>query len=240
VLVVDKPVGPSSMAVCSMVRGCLRRYGAPRKIKVGHGGTLDPLASGVLVVLVGKATRLCDAIMAGEKEYLAHVDLAHVSTTDDREGVLTRVDVEAAPTRESVERALAGFTGVIMQTPPIYSAVHVDGKRAYELARQGRDVPLKPREVSVREIRVVAYEYPRLVLDIACGKGVYVRSLARDLGRALGCGGYLTALRRTRVGVHTLNGAVTLDAVRRGEPLTLREIVESGKTPESNRELRRF
>lgn len=199
-LVIDKHVGPTSMQICAWIRARLRRGGAPKRVKVGHGGTLDPLASGVLVIMVGKATRLCSEVMAGEKEYAAEVDLSAFSTTDDAEGERTVVSVASPPTREAIESALRAFTGTILQTPPIYSAINVNGQRAYDLARAGRPVELQPRPVTVHELRVEAFAYPRLVLRIRCGKGTYIRSLARDLGVALKTGGMLTGLRRTKVG----------------------------------------
>lgn len=204
ILVIDKPVGPTSMQVCVNLRWRLKRGGAPKRVKVGHAGTLDPLASGVLVVMVGRATRLCDRVMAGEKEYVATVDLSATSATDDAEGPVTPVAGFVAPTRSALEAALTGFIGDIQQAPPAFSAVHIQGQRAYDLARSGKldsaSTLLGLRSVRVDEIVVESYEPPAVVLRVRCGKGVYIRSLARDLGRALGVGGYLTGLRRTRVG----------------------------------------
>lgn len=204
ILVIDKPVGPTSMQVCSNLRWRLKRGGAPKRVKVGHAGTLDPLASGVLVVMVGRATRLCDRVMAGEKEYVATIDLSATSATDDAEGPVTPVEGFVAPTRGAVEAALPRFLGEIGQAPPAFSAVHIQGQRAYDLARQGKidsaSTLLGLRSVRIDEIAVESYEAPVVVLRVRCGKGVYIRSLARDLGRALGVGGYLTGLRRTRVG----------------------------------------
>lgn len=215
ILVVDKPVGPTSMSICARVRGALRGAGAPKGIKVGHGGTLDPLATGVLVVLVGKATRLCDRVMVGEKEYLARLDLSRFSLTDDEEGPFEAVEVRTPPTREEVDRAAAKFVGRIEQMPPKFSALNIGGMRAYEMARLGQAVPLSARTVEIHSIQVVSYEWPWLELDVRCGKGVYIRSLARDLGTALGTGGMISALRRTRVGRFTLEGAVKRDDLPR-------------------------
>ncbi|MFZ4573220.1 MAG: tRNA pseudouridine(55) synthase TruB [Phycisphaerales bacterium] len=207
VLVIDKSGGYTSMDVCAIVRGKLRRGGAPKGIKVGHGGTLDPMATGVLVVLVGKATPLCNAIMAGEKVYEADIDLAHRSNTDDAEGLIEAVEIAAVPTLEALHAVLPRFIGKVMQVPPQYSALSVGGRRAYEIAREGGTVELAAREIEIRSIDVVAFEWPKLSVRVVCGKGVYIRSLARDLGAAVGCGGMLTALRRTRVGRFTLDGA---------------------------------
>lgn len=201
-LVIDKPVGPTSMAVCRRVRTALVRAGAPKRVKVGHGGTLDPMASGVLVVLVGKATKLCDAVMKGEKAYLADIDLAHRSPTDDMEAPPEPVECGAVP-RDLVEDILPAFTGEIMQRPPAHSAINIDGARAYELARAGKLDALEPRPVLIHNLEITYYRWPRLVLRIDCGKGVYIRSLARDIGVALGTGGMLAGLRRTRVGRFT-------------------------------------
>lgn len=215
VLLVDKPVGPTSMAVCARTRGALVAGGAPKKIKVGHGGTLDPLASGLLVVLVGPATRLCDEIMAGEKRYTAEIDLLHTSPTDDLESQPVPAEIAHQPARADIERILPRFTGRIMQAPPAHSAMKIGGKRAYHLARAGKLDRLEPRPVEIHAIGVVSYDWPRLSLDIRCGKGTYIRSLARDLGAALGAGGMLAALRRTAVGRFSVADAAPLEQLPR-------------------------
>ncbi len=186
--------------MCTLVRTRLRRGGAPKRIKVGHGGTLDPLATGVVVILVGRATRMCEVVMAGQKRYFAEVDLAHVSVTDDLEATAEAVAVACEPSLAEVERACAGFVGRIQQRPPAHSAMKVGGRRAYELARKGEDPGLVARPVEIHAIEVLEYAYPRLRIDVRCGKGTYIRSLARDMGVALGTGGMLVGLRRTRVG----------------------------------------
>lgn len=204
----------TSMGVCRAVRTRLRRGGAPKRIKVGHGGTLDPLATGVLVVLVGKATKLCDQVMAGEKRYLAEIDLAHTSDTDDHEGALTPVEVTSPPTRAHIQQILTdAFTGDIMQSPPAHSAMKVNGQRAYELARAGKLDKLEPRPVRIDDVTVSEYTFPILTLDIRCGKGTYIRSLARDVGAALNTGGMLHALRRTQVGRFAIERSIPLDDV---------------------------
>lgn len=210
-LVIDKPEGPSSMHVCARVRSALRRGGAPKRVKVGHGGTLDPLATGLLVVLCGKATPLCNTIMAGQKRYEARVDLSAFTTTDDREGERTEVPIEHPPTEAHVRHALGGFVGNVMQRPPAFSAMKVGGRRAYALARKGQEVQLEPRPVTIHSIELVSYNWPFVDLDIRSGKGVYIRSIARDLGAALGTGGSLAALRRTAVGRFTIDRAIRLD-----------------------------
>jgi len=220
-LVIDKPLGWSSMDVCRNVRRRLVRGGAPKRVKVGHGGTLDPLATGVLVILVGKATPLCDVIMAGEKGYRGMVQFGAVSETDDGEGPITLVESSVVLTRESVERAIAdGFVGKVMQTPPAHSAMKIGGERAYKLARAGKQPKMQPRPVEIHEITVVGFDEgdnaelrPCVTLEIRCGKGTYIRSLARDLGDRLGVGGYLGGLVRTRVGRFTIQEAVHPDTL---------------------------
>lgn len=210
-LIMDKAYRLSSMSICRVVRARLVRGGAPKRIKVGHGGTLDPLASGVLVVLVGKATKLCDRIMAGEKRYLADVDLSRISTTDDKEGQISEISVLREPTREEVEAVLGRFVGTIQQRPPAHSAIWIEGKRAYQMARKGQEVEMAARPVVVRSIDLVGYAWPIARIDVRCGKGTYIRSLARDIGRELCGGGMLADLRRTAVGPFTIDRARTLE-----------------------------
>lgn len=213
IIVVDKPLNLTSMNVCSIVRGRLKAGGAPKRVKVGHGGTLDPLATGVLVVLIGKATKMCDEIMAGVKGYLTTVDLSQVSTTDDLEGEKTEMMPGIIPSREEIEAACAKWVGDVMQKPPAYSAIKVNGKRAYALAREGQEVILQARPIRIDSIEVVSYDWPMLTIDVVCGKGTYIRSLGRDIGSEVGAGGMITELRRTRVGRFTLDDAVSLDDV---------------------------
>ncbi len=211
VLVIDKPLGLSSMQVCAIVRGKLKAGGAPKRVKVGHGGTLDPLASGVLVVLVGKATKRCDQVMVGVKQYETTIDFSRLSDTDDLEGEMQDVLVEREPTIDEVRDACANWTGDVMQTPPAYSAIKVNGQRAYAMARRGEAVELAARPIRIDEIEVVSYEWPTLLIRVTCGKGTYIRSLGRDIGSEMGVGGVLTALRRTRVGRFSIEDAVTLE-----------------------------
>ncbi len=213
-LVIDKPLHLTSMDACRQVKRRLVEAGAPRNIKVGHGGTLDPLATGVVVILIGRAaTKLCDQIMAGEKRYLAEIDLSRTSTTDDLEGRVTDVPVAHPPTRQHLEAACRALTGTIQQRPPDYSAVWVDGKRAYKLARRGKPTDLKPRPVVIRSIDILDYAWPITRLDIRTGKGAYIRALARDLGQALATGGMLISLRRTALGEFTIDRATPLDSL---------------------------
>lgn len=212
ILVIDKHLGPTSMDICRMVKRRLMAGGAGKKVKVGHGGTLDPLATGILVVLIGRCTKLCDAVMADQKVYLTNVDLSAFSTTDDAEGERTEVTPAQIPTVEQVRAASARFIGQVQQTPPIYSAIKIDGQEAYKLARKGKaeGIVMAPRTVRIDSIDVHSYAWPHAILEVTCGKGVYIRSLARDLGVALGTGGTLAALRRVRIGSFDLTSARTI------------------------------
>ncbi len=206
VIVIDKPLGWTSTRVCSEIR---RRTG---RAKVGHAGTLDPLASGVLVVCLGTATKAIASIMDGVKEYDAEIDLSARSDSDDLETEAHPVEVVTPPTEPDIERVLVErFTGTIEQTPPTFSAIQVGGKRAYHAARAGTPFVMVSRPVRIDAISVTRYAWPVATIHIRCGKGVYVRSIARDLGPALGTGGMLIGLRRTRVGPFTLSDAVRVD-----------------------------
>lgn len=207
---VDKPPGMTSRDVVDRV---LHAFPGPRKRrpKAGHAGTLDPLATGVLVIALGPATRLIEVVQAGAKTYRAEVLLGAVSDTLDADGTVTPVAGAIAPDEEAVKTAARSFVGVIQQLPPEYSALRVGGKRAYELARDGKEVQLAPRPVRVDRVEVLRYEYPRLSLEIDCGAGTYIRSIARDLGEALGVGGLIAELRRTRVGPFRAEDAAPLD-----------------------------
>jgi len=205
-LVVDKPRGPTSRDAVNRLQRTL-----PRGVKLGHTGTLDPMATGVLVLCLGQATRLASQVQAMGKGYTATVKLGATSTTDDAEGNITPVNDTAVPAGD-IEAALLRFTGVIQQAPPAYSAIKVQGQRAYALARRGEGVELAEREVHVKSITLDGCVWPELHLTIECGKGTYIRSLARDIGAALGCGGHLTALRRTHVGLFDVQHAVPPEA----------------------------
>ncbi len=209
VLVVDKPLGWTSARVCSRVRACTG--GA----KVGHAGTLDPLATGVLVLCLGKATKAIDRIMGGEKRYRATVDLSATSPTDDLESEPVPVEVPVPPGRERVVEVVGRFVGRVMQAPPAHSAIMIQGTRAYELARAGAAPVMAERPIDIHAIDVVEYEWPRLVLDVRCGKGTYIRSLARDVGRALGTGGVLVGLVRTAVGAYRIEDARSAESIGR-------------------------
>lgn len=205
VIVVDKPLHFSSMDVVRVVRG------KARGAKTGHAGTLDPLATGVLIVCLGKATKLVNRLMDTPKHYCAEVDLSAFTVTDDREGDREEVPVPEPPSSQVVAAAARRFVGEIEQKPPAYSAINVAGRRAYRLARQGEEVELAARPIVIHSIDVLRYDWPILRLDIGCGKGTYIRSLARDLGVALGTGGHLASLVRTQVGPFSLESSRRLD-----------------------------
>ena len=221
-LVVDKPVGWSSMDVVRRVRK------AAGFVKTGHAGSLDPLATGVVVCCLGKATRAVERIMGMPKVYDTQIDLGAFTATDDREGEREEVPVETPPDEARVREVLETFVGEIQQVPPAYSAVHVDGKRAYKLARSGETVELEARTVRVDRIELLAYQFPRLAIRIGCGRGFYVRSLARDIGRALGTGGHLADLRRTAVGEYDLAKAVAPERLE--EPITQDDLLDVPQT----------
>jgi tRNA pseudouridine55 synthase len=178
--------------------------------RVGHAGTLDPLAEGVLPVLVGRATRLADTIQAGEKRYQAWVKLGVATTTDDAEGEITARQPVPALSSSSVQPILGQFTGTITQVPPAYSAIKLNGQRAYAMARRGESPALAPRQVTISELRLLDATEDCLVLDVACSKGTYIRALARDIAKALGTVGHLTRLVRTQVGPFRLEDALRL------------------------------
>jgi tRNA pseudouridine55 synthase len=212
VLVVAKPAGPTSHDVVALVR----RLAATRRI--GHGGTLDPFASGVLPLFLGGATRLVEYHLGDDKTYRATVCFGASSTTDDLDGELTPVDTPA-PTREALEEVLPAFLGTQLQQPPAYSAIQIGGRRAYAMARAGETVQLQPRQVDIKRLELVEWDgsdaqRPIAILDLTCSAGTYVRALARDLGSRLVSAAYLGALARTASGPFTLDGARSLDEIR--------------------------
>lgn len=206
-LVIDKPSGMTSRDVVDRVTGWF-----PPKTRLGHTGTLDPLATGILVVTVGIATRLAEYVQAMAKTYRTRIHLGSRSDTDDVQGNLEEVFKAPVPDLDTLARTIHEFIGEIDQVPPAFSAANVGGRRAYALARQGRPVTLQPRKVSIYSIQKLGYQFPYLDLEIHCGKGTYIRALARDLGQRLGCGGYVESLRRLKVGPFTEASALMLEA----------------------------
>jgi tRNA pseudouridine55 synthase len=206
-LVLDKPRGRTSRDTLNRAKSWF-----PRKTKLGHTGTLDPLATGVLVVCVGSATRLAEFVQAMGKSYDARIRLGATSSTDDADGDVQVNETAVPPSRTAIDDVLKDFVGTIEQLPPSISALMVGGHRAHELARKGKDVPLIARPVVVESLRVLNYEWPFLDVSIDCGKGTYIRSIARDLGEKLGVGGLVQTLRRTRVGPFRAEDGVGLEA----------------------------
>lgn len=205
IMAIWKPAGMSSHDVINRVR----RVSGIRT--VGHAGTLDPLARGVLVIGVGRvATRQLTTIVQHEKEYSTRVRLGITSSTDDEEGEKTVHVTASIPSREAVESAAQKFVGEIMQIPPIYSALKIKGKPAYAYAREGKDLVMQARPVIIKEIEIISYEYPDIRLRTVTGAGVYIRSLARDIGAALGTSAYMADLERTRVGEFTKDRCIQL------------------------------
>lgn len=201
VFAIDKPYGMTSFGALAHVRYLLTKA-VGRKVKIGHAGTLDPLATGVLVLCTGRATKRIESLQSHAKEYTATLQLGATTVSYDREHEVNATFPTAHITREKVEEALTRFVGDIEQVPPTFSAVKVNGDRAYALRRAGEDVVLRPKKIRIDKIELTRFDPERMQADIrvVCGKGTYIRALARDIGRALDSGAYLTALRRTKVG----------------------------------------
>jgi tRNA pseudouridine55 synthase len=206
-LVIDKPAGMTSR---DAVDHAARWF--PKRARIGHTGTLDPLATGVLVLCLGAATRLAEYVQRMAKTYDAVFLLGVNSDTDDADGTVQSLPDATPPSSSEIDAAMASFNGNIAQIPPAYSAAKMSGRRAYALARKGKEVILAPRVVQIYRINMREFEYPRLHIEVHCGKGTYIRSLARDLGAQLGCGAIVEALRRTHVGPFGVNGALDLNA----------------------------
>lgn len=211
ILLIDKPLGWTSFDAVKRVRGALTRRMKVKRLKVGHAGTLDPLATGVMVICTGRATKRIDQLQAGVKEYIATLSLGATTPSFDLE---TEVDATYPIdhiTRQLAEETLQKFVGSIEQIPPAFSAVKIDGQRAYKMARKGQTPELKAKTLVIDEIELLDFAPDRLTLRIVCSKGTYIRALARDIGEALGSGAHLTALRRTRVGEFTIDRCMSVD-----------------------------
>jgi len=204
---VNKPKGPSSFKIIAQLR---KLTGEKR---IGHAGTLDPLASGVLVVAVGREnTKKINEFVKKEKEYLVTIKFGLTSNTDDEEGEKTVVSFfREIPTVLEIENILKSFIGEIQQVPPIFSAIKINGQKAYDLARKNKSVEMKSRTVLIKDIKIEKYNWPILIIKVTCGPGVYMRALARDLGEKLGVGGYMADLVRTRVGDFTIEKSLNLE-----------------------------
>lgn len=214
-LYIDKPLGWTSFDVVKRVRGVLLHRLHRKKFKVGHAGTLDPLATGVMIVVTGRSTKLIEQLQAGVKEYVATIRLGATTPSFDLETEIDATYPTAHITRELIDSVLGRFRGRIEQIPPSFSACKIDGQRAYKMARKGKEVELKPKVLVIDEMEVVGFDPDKmdLTLRIVCSKGTYIRALARDIGEALSSGGHLVALRRTRVGDVTLDDCLSVDSV---------------------------
>jgi tRNA pseudouridine55 synthase len=209
IILIDKPAGMSSFGVVARVRRKLRDE-LGKKIKVGHTGTLDPFATGLLIILAGKATKKSDEFLKKDKVYEATVKLGEISTTGDIEGEIEKVS-DKVPTLDDIKKACDKLTGEIMQTVPAYSAVKINGERAYKLARKGKEVEMPTRKVTIYELEILDYTYPNLKIRTHVSSGTYIRTLGEDIGKLLGTGAYLTALRRTKIANFSVEAALKLD-----------------------------
>ena len=209
IILIDKPAGLSSFGVVARVRRRLSME-AGKKVKVGHTGTLDPFATGLLILLANKATKLSNQFLKLDKWYEATICLGKTSTTGDPEGEITEQNTEKVPTLEEVKAVVNQFVGQITQTVPAYSAVKINGQRAYQLARRGEAVSMPTRQIEIYAIEILSYNYPGLISRTHVSSGTYIRTLGEDIGKALGVGAYLTALRRTQVGDYQIKNAVKL------------------------------
>lgn len=212
VLIFDKPLEWTSFNVVGKIRYKVCRYLGIKKLKVGHAGTLDPMATGLMVLCTGKATKKIEQLQGTEKEYIADLKLGattpsfDIETEEDAQFPTEHIDLK------SIEETLLQFIGEIDQIPPIFSAVKVNGRRAYDMARKGEEVELRSKKITIKEIEVLDFKEQHLKLRVVCGKGTYIRSLARDIGSALNSGAYLTSLRRTRVGEFSVDKAYTIES----------------------------
>lgn len=210
IILIDKPEGITSFGVVAKVRRVLTEK-AGKKVKVGHTGTLDPFATGLLILLAGKATKRSNEFLKLDKEYMAEIRLGETSTTGDPEGEIQKSYTGEAPDFEEVKKVVQSFTGGIMQKVPAFSAVKVNGKRAYDLARKGLPVETPTRKVTIYKIEILEYKWPILKIRTEVSSGTYIRALGEDIGRELGTGAYLTALRRTKIKDYDVKDAVPLE-----------------------------
>lgn len=211
ILLLNKPLYWTSFDLVNKIRFKLRYFLKVKKIKVGHAGTLDPLASGLMIVCTGKATKKIDQLTGLDKEYIATIKLGATTPTYDLESDVDQTFPTSHITLDFLEQHLEQFRGEIDQLPPIFSAIKVEGKKAYDLARKGHDVELKSRKITIHNIEVISFNLPDLTLRINCSKGTYIRSLANDIGKSLNSGGHLIALERTQIGEFTLGDAMTIE-----------------------------
>ncbi|MBO7302094.1 MAG: tRNA pseudouridine(55) synthase TruB [Bacteroidaceae bacterium] len=212
IIAVNKPYTWTSFQIVNKIRYHLSRKFNVKRFKVGHAGTLDPLATGVLLLCTGKATKKIEELQKQTKEYVAEIMLGATTPSYDMEHPVNETFPYEHITKEMVEETLKQFVGDIAQRPPLFSACKVEGKRAYDLARKGSDMQLEPKQIRIDSIDLINYELPKITIRVVCGKGTYIRSLARDIGEALQSGAYLTALTRTRIGEYNIENCITPDA----------------------------
>lgn len=213
IILIDKPAGISSFGVVAKVRGKLKAE-LGKKIKVGHTGTLDPFATGLLILLTGKMTKKSSDFLKLDKTYEATLKLGYTSTTGDPEGEIREYsEISEFCALSDIKSILSGFIGKITQTPPKFSAIKINGQRAYKLARKGADFKIPSREVTIYNIEILDYNYPELRIRCDVSSGTYIRTLAEDIGKKLGTGAYLTALRRIKIGDYDIKDAKTLDMI---------------------------
>ena len=211
ILFIDKPLHWTSFRLVKVVRGKLRQKLKIKKLKVGHAGTLDPLATGVMVVCTGKKTKQIERLMAESKEYVAEIKLGATTPSFDLETEVDNTFPFEHITKEMVQECLVNFIGEIEQVPPLFSAVKVEGKRAYEFARKDEQIELKPKRLVIHDIELLNYNLPTITIRVSCGKGTYIRALARDIGAYLQSGAHLTALTRTKSGEVTLTECLKVE-----------------------------
>ena len=210
VLLFDKPAGWTSFDLVKKVRNVISRYMGVKKVKVGHAGTLDPMATGLMILCTGKATRKIEQFQGMDKTYVAELLFGKTTPSFDLETEVEQEFPYEHITRSRLEEVLEQFTGEIEQLPPAYSAKRVKGRRAYDLARKGEEVELKPQRVTIHAMEILDFALPKCTLKVTCSKGTYIRSLARDIGKALESGAVLSALRRTEIGPYNVRNAVTV------------------------------
>ena len=212
IIPINKPYTWTSFQIVNKVRYHLSRKYGIKRFKVGHAGTLDPLATGVLLLCTGKATKRIEELQSQTKEYVAEITLGATTPSYDLEHPIDATYPYEHITRELVEETLKQFIGNIAQRPPLFSACKVEGKRAYDLARGGSDMQLAPKQIRIDDIELLDYDLPRIKIRVVCGKGTYIRSLARDIGEAMNSGGHLSDLQRTRIGEYRIEDCITPEA----------------------------
>ena len=211
ILLIDKPAGISSFGVVAKVRKKLSQELGVKKLKVGHTGTLDPFATGLLILLVGKATKKSNDFLKLDKEYIAEIKLGETSTTGDPEGIVQKTYSGPAPSPETIKKITQNFVGEITQKVPAFSAVKINGQRAYKLARQGQTIDTPTRKIHIYNIEILNYTWPTLKIKTQVSSGTYIRTLGEDIGRSLGTGAYLTSLRRTKIANYSVKKSITLE-----------------------------